>query len=132
MISELPDGDHRTMKLKNLNEVVKFCILPKCRKLQLGQYFGEMCEIPCVSSCDLCLGETSVKPQVGNTRALEVLNCLNNMCKLQGKVTSNLLMLVYRGSKRKEVVANHFILFQSMEREKTYFLTMSLNCSSKC
>lgn len=121
MISELPDGDHRTMKLKNLNEVVKFCILPKCRKLQLGQYFGEMCEIPCVSSCDLCLGETSVEPQVGNTRALEVLNCLNNMCKLQGKVTSNLLMLVYRGSKRKEVVAKSFHLVPEYGKGKNIF-----------
>jgi hypothetical protein len=46
-----------------------------------------------------------MEPQNASTEALGVLSCLNNICIVQNKVTLNLLMLVYRGSKRKEVVS---------------------------
>ena len=42
MISSLPEEDHRSLKLIELNDVVKLCIKPECRKLQLRKYFGDM------------------------------------------------------------------------------------------
>ena len=35
MISSLPDSEHSSYKVKNLKEMVKFCIVPKCRRVQL-------------------------------------------------------------------------------------------------
>ena len=105
MISSLPESEHRDLKRKKLNEVVKYCIIPKCRKLQLVHYFSEDYKDPCCNMCDVCLGTCNMEAQNASTEALGVLSCLNNVRIVQNKVTLNLLMLVYRGSKRKEVVS---------------------------
>lgn len=54
MISPLPEGDHRSLKLTELNDVVKMCLKPECRKLQLRKYFGEASNDVC-RSCDYCV-----------------------------------------------------------------------------
>ena len=41
MISSLPDSEQRSFKIQNLNEMVKFCIMPHCRRIQLVEYIGE-------------------------------------------------------------------------------------------
>ena len=41
MIAALPESEHREKKLNKLNEMVKFCIYPECRKVQLPRYFDE-------------------------------------------------------------------------------------------
>ena len=105
MISSLPESEHQDLKRKKLNEVVKYCIIPKCRKLQLVHYFSEDYKDLCCNMCDVCLGTCNMEPQNASTDALGVLSCLNNVRIVQNKVTLNLLMLVYRGSKRKEVVS---------------------------
>ena len=33
MISSLPEGEHRSLKLTELNDVVKMCLKSECRKL---------------------------------------------------------------------------------------------------
>lgn len=104
MISSLPDSEHRSFKIQNLNEMVKFCILPKCRKVQLIEFFGETTTDICNNKCDFCLGETRVISYDGKDDALNMLNCLTNMQKLHPKVTVQHLVLTYRGSKRKEIV----------------------------
>ena len=121
LISDLTDGDHRSLKLKQLNEVVKFCIQPKCRKLQLVNYFGEDCEHLCCYMCDVCLENTNAEPQIANDQALDVLSCLKNMCMSQNKVTSSLLMLGYRGSKRKEVTAKSLHVVPEFGKGKGVF-----------
>jgi bloom syndrome protein len=105
MICSLLESEHRDLKRRRLNEVVKFCIVPKCRKLQLVEYFSEECDHPCGSMCDICLTAQTLEPQNANIQALELLSCLNNMRIVQNKITCNLLMAVYRGSRRKEVVS---------------------------
>ena len=105
MICSLPEDEHRDLKRRSLNEVVKFCIVPRCRKLQLIEYFSEECQDICGSMCDVCMNPPNLESQNANIQALEVLSCLNNMRIVQHKITSNLLIAVYRGSKRKEVVS---------------------------
>ena len=105
MISSLPDSEHRFFKIQNLNEMVKFCIMPHCRRSQLVEYFGEGTRESCKGKCDFCLGGVRVDRQDGNDDALQVLSCLESMQQLHPKVTLQQLILTYRGSKRKEVIA---------------------------
>lgn len=108
MISSLPDSEHRSFKIQNLNEMAKFCIMPHCRRIQLVEYFGEGTREPCDGKCDVCLRGATVDSQDGNEDALHVLSCLENMQRLHPKVTFQQLILTYRGSKRKEVVARAY------------------------
>ena len=50
------------------------------------------------------MNPTNLESQNANIQALEVLSCLNNMRIVQQKITFNLLIAVYRGSNRKEIV----------------------------
>lgn len=127
MICSLPESEHRDLKRRRLNEVVKFCIVPKCRKLQLVEYFSEECEQhPCGSMCDVCLNTQTLEPQNANIQALELLSGLNNMRVVQKKITCNLLMAVYRGSKRKEVVSKSLHEIPKFGRGKAVFSDSAL------
>ena len=95
MISSLPERDHRSLKLTELNDVVKMCLKPECQKLQLKTY-------------DYCVDGTYIEKTEANVQAVEALNCLQSMIHVHPKITFNLLVLVYRGSKRKEVLAKSF------------------------
>jgi superfamily II DNA helicase RecQ len=86
MISSLPEGDHRTLKLNSLNEMVKFCIKPECRRHQLLKYFGECLQVNCDKMCDICMANTIVEKTEANVEALEILSCLNNMKHLCNKL----------------------------------------------
>lgn len=86
MISSLPEGDHRTLKLNSLNEMVKFCIKPECRRHQLLKYFGECLQVNCDKMCDFCMANTIVEKTEANVEALEILSCLNNMKHLCNKL----------------------------------------------
>ncbi len=126
IISSIPEGDHRTLKLNSLNEMAKFCIKPECRKNQLVQYFGECLEVQCDQMCDFCRATTIVEKTDASVEALEILSCLNNMKRLCNKVTLNLLMLVYRGSKRKEILAKSFNTIPEFGKGKNVFNELSL------
>ena len=104
MISALEDSEHRVFKIKKLNEIVKFCIIPQCRRVQITEFFGEQGADKCGTKCDFCLGGTSNIKEDGKNDALTILQCLENMQKLIPKVTLHNLVLTFRGSKRKEVL----------------------------
>ena len=108
MISSLPDSEHRFFKIQHLNGMVKFCIMPHCRRSQLVEYFGEGTRESCDGKCDFCLGGVRVDRQDGNDDALQVLSCLESMQLLHPKVTLQQLILTYRGSKRKEVIVKAY------------------------
>ena len=108
MIISLPDSEHRSFKIQNLKEMVKFCIMPHCRRIQLVEYFGEGTRESCDGKCDFCLGGVRVDRQDGNDDALQVLSCLESMQQLHPKVTLQQLILTYRGSKRKEVISKAY------------------------
>jgi ATP-dependent DNA helicase RecQ len=57
MISALPDREHRSFKIQNLTEMVKFCIMPHCRRIQLVEYFGEGTREPLMANVIFALGE---------------------------------------------------------------------------
>jgi len=59
-------------------------------------------------------------------QAVEVLNCLQSMIHLHPKITFNLLVLVYRGSKRKEVLAKSFHNIPQYGKGKNIFSDSSL------
>ena len=125
MIAALPESEHRE-KLNKLNEMVKFCIYPECRKVQLARYFDEDASDVCGCKCDFCLGNLDIAWENGNKEALEVLSCLRNMQRLQEKITWNLLVLVYRRSKRKEVLAKPFNTIPEFGKGNTVFTENSL------
>lgn len=121
MISSLPDSEHHSFKVKNLNEMVKFCIVPKCRRVQLMEFFGEISHEACCNKCDFCLGKASVSYLNGNDNALNILSCLINMQKLHAKVTLHHLLLTYRGSKRKEILNKSFNSIPEFGKDKDNF-----------
>jgi len=125
MISSLPEGDHRSLKLAELNDVVKMCLKPECRKLQLKKYFGEVSNDVC-RSCDFCLDGACIEKTEANLQAVKVLNCLQSMIHVHPKMTFNLLVLVYRGSKQKEVLAKSFQNIPQYGKGKNIFSDSSL------
>ena len=76
--------------------------------------------------CDLCLDNITVIREDGKNEALEVLSCLQNMQQIQGKVTLQLLILVYQGSKRKEVMAKSLNSIPEFGKGKAVFSAYSL------
>lgn len=124
MISSLLEGDHRSLKLTELNDVVKMCLKPEWRKLQLSKYFGEPSNV--CQSCDYCLDGACIEKTEANMQAVEVLNCLQSMIHVHPKMTFNLLVLVYRGSKRKEVLAKSFQNILQYGKGKNIFSDSSL------
>ena len=125
MISSLPEGDHRSLKLTELNDVVKMCLKPECQKLQLKTYFGEASN-DVSRSCDYCVDGTCIGNTEANVQAVEVLDCLQSMIHVHPKITFNLLVLVYRGSKRKEVLAKSFQNIPQYGKGKNIFSDSSL------
>ena len=59
-------------------------------------------------------------------QAVEVLNCLQSMIHVYPKITFNLLVLVYRGSKRKEVLAKSLQNIPQYGKGKNSFSDASL------
>ena len=88
MIQSLPDAEHRNLKLTELNEVVKLCIKPECRKVQLEKYFGDSDTSEC-QKWDFCVDAASVDKTEANMEAVEVLKCLQTMNHLHPKITFN-------------------------------------------
>lgn len=108
MISSLPESEHRSLKLSELNDIVKFCIKPECRKIQLLKYFNETEHEICHEKCDFCTAGIPADKTVANAEAIEIFSCLQSLQKLHEKITLNTLLLVYRGSKRKEILNKSF------------------------
>ena len=53
-ISSLPDGERKVVSLNGLNDIVKYCIIPVCRRQQIASYFGDGgAGINCDKSCDI-------------------------------------------------------------------------------
>ena len=125
MISSLPEGDHRSLRLTELNDVVKMCLKPECQKLQLRNYFGEASNDVC-QSCDYCVNGACTEKTEANMQAVEVLNCLQSMILVYPKITFNLLVLVYRRSKRKEVLAKSLQNIPQYGKGKNNFSDSSL------
>ena len=94
MISSLPEGDHRSLKLTELNDVVKMCLKPESKKLQLRKYFGEESN-DVRRPCDYCVDGACIDKTEANMQAVEVLNCLKSMIHFHPKITFNLLALFY-------------------------------------
>ena len=59
-------------------------------------------------------------------QAVQVLNCLQSMIHVHPKITFDLLVLVYRGSKRKEVLAKSFQNIPQYGKGKNIFSDSSL------
>jgi len=132
MFSSLPEGEHKCLKLAELNEMVKLCIQPECRKLQLKNYFGDTdCNV--CQTCDFCVDGAHINKTEAHLEAVKVLSCLQSMHHLHPKITFNLLVLAYRGSKRREIYwQNLFTTFYSIGKGKTNFLTIVFRILFKC
>ena len=105
--------------------MVKLCIQPECRKLQLNKYFGDNDTNVC-QTCDFCVDGARIEITEARLEAVEVLSCLQSIHQLHSKITFNLLVLVYRGSKRKEVLAKSFHTILKYGKGKNKFSDSSL------
>ena len=72
MICLLPEDEHRDLKRQSLNEVVTFCIVPRCRKLQLIEHFSEECEDICGSMCDVCMNPPNLESVYSSTGGVKL------------------------------------------------------------
>lgn len=87
-ISCLPDSDRKNIALDSLNDMVKYCIAPICRKKQIVTYFDneENHEDICNKSCDVCMSSKTMQPINRSDSAKELVCCLEEMQKIQAKV----------------------------------------------
>ena len=120
MLSSLPDGEHKCLKEAELNEMIKLCIKPECRKLQLKKYFGDT-DNNVRKTCDFCLDGACIEKTEAHLEVVEVLHCLQSMNHLHSKVTFNLLVLVYSGYKRRQVLSKSFHNIPQYGKGKTKF-----------
>ena len=109
-ISSLPDNDRKLICLNGLNDIVKYCISPVCRRQQIVGYFdgedtsGNICN----RSCDICSGGKNVHPADRGEDAIKVVSCLESMQQVNPKVTTKFLALTFHGSKANTVISKGF------------------------
>lgn len=77
-------------------------------------------------SCDYGVDGACIEKTEATMQAVEVLNCLKSMNRVHPKITFNLLVLLYRGSKRKEVLAKSFQNIPQYGKGKNIFSDSSL------
>ena len=109
-ISSLPDSDRKLICLSGLNDIVKYCITPVCRRQQIVTYFdGEENNADiCNRSCDVCSVNTILQALDHSEDAINIVNCLESMQQVHPKVTTKFLVLTYRGSKSSPVISKGF------------------------
>ena len=61
-ISSLPDSDRKVVSLNSLNDMVKYCITPVCRRQQIASYSHDECAVICDKSCDICSSGALERP----------------------------------------------------------------------
>ena len=109
-ISSLPDTDRKLICLNGLNDIVKYCISPVCRRQQIVAYFdgedtsGNICN----RSCDIRSGGKNLHPADHSEDAIKVVSCLESMQQVHPKVTTKFLVLTFRGSKANTVISKGF------------------------
>lgn len=96
------------LQLEKLNFMQKYCEARICRRKILLGYFSEALENNC-NNCDVCLN-----PPKYIDATILVQKALSAMIRLEEKVGINTLVLVLRGSKDIEVLANGY------DKIKTY------------
>ena len=94
MISALEDREHRLFKIKKLNEIVKFYIIPQCRRVQIIELFGEQGADKCGTKRDFCLGGTSNIKEDGKNDAFTILQCLENILRFSETGVKHLIELL--------------------------------------
>jgi len=107
-ISSLPDSDRKLVSLNGLNDMVKYCITPVCRRQQIASHFHDECAVICDKSCDICSSAVLEHPADRSDDAIEVLNCLDSMQQIQPKVTTKSLTLTFRGSRSNSITSKGF------------------------
>jgi ATP-dependent DNA helicase RecQ len=96
------------LQKEKLNFMQKYCEARICRRKILLGYFSEAMENNC-NNCDVCLN-----PPKYIDATILVQKALSAMIRLEEKVGINLLVMVLRGSKDVEVLANGY------DKIKTY------------
>lgn len=96
------------LQLEKLNFMQKYCEARICRRKILLGYFSEALESNC-NNCDVCLN-----PPKYIDATILVQKALSAMIRMEEKVGINTLVLVLRGSKDIEVLANGY------DKIKTY------------
>ena len=86
----------RVRTLNGLNDMMKYCITPVCRRQQIASYFhDDECTVICDMSCDICSRRALEHLADHGDDAIEVLNCLDSMQQIQPKVTMKLLTIIF-------------------------------------
>lgn len=109
-ISSLPDNERKIISLNGLNDIVKYCISPVCRRKQIVSYFDgqDNSGIICNRSCDICSGGKNLQPTDHSEDAIKTVSCLESMQQIHAKVTTKFLVLTFRGSKANTVLSKGF------------------------
>lgn len=79
-ISSLPDNDRKIICLNGLNDIVKYCIKPVCRRKQIVTYFdGRDNSVSlCNKSFDVCCSNTNLAPVDYSEDATAIVKCLES------------------------------------------------------
>ena len=111
-MSALPDGDEKQQRLKSLNHMVNYCMIPSCRKSQLVRYFDGASSSSCNERCDVCKQPPN-PPLNGTEHAKSVVACVQSMLIIDSNISVKYLALTYRGSRSKDIVKKGYVNAQN-------------------
>lgn len=101
------DDNEKQHQLEQLQEVREFCDNEmECRRQQILRQFGEQFEPQhCQKRCDVCLRDEVVVQQDFTDAAINLLRIVSDLTTDGDTLSKTMLVDVFRGSKRKEVIS---------------------------
>lgn len=102
--------DERQHQLEQLQEIREFCDNEtECRRQQILRHFGEQFDRQhCRKRCDVCAKDEVTVEQDFTDAANNLLQIVSDLTKDGDTLSKTMLVDVFRGSKRKEVISRGF------------------------
>jgi len=104
------DENEKQHQLEQLQEVREFCDNEmECRRQQILRQFGEQFNAQhCQKRCDVCFRDEAMVKQDFTDTAVNLIRIVSDLTRKGDTLSKTMLVDVFRGSKRKEVVSRGF------------------------
>lgn len=97
-IEQIEDATQKEKRYEQLNQMVGFCELKKCRRQQLLNYFGEVYDVENCGGCDVCLKKE--KPFNAATVSQKILKAIN---ETGGRFGGSHIINILMGRNQKKI-----------------------------
>jgi superfamily II DNA helicase RecQ len=104
------DENEKQHQLEQLQEVREFCDNEmECRRQQILRHFGEQFDWRhCHKRCDVCLRDEAMVQQDFTDAANNLLRIASDLTKNGDTLSKTMLVDVFRGSRKKDVISRGF------------------------